>query len=146
MFLVSPFCAMSDSIDRSALMALIWFSILIFHLGCCPLLLLLFGFVGVLLIFSDIMYAVTYCSRFIWLRLGVFSSGTIWIVWFACLMNTLVFSVNAILGRGGLSEMLTFSHSALAFLISLTYSSISEWICKSSAWSWFFIRTIRFFY
>ena len=42
-FWISLFCAMSDNIDRSALMPLIWFSILVFHFGCSLALLLLLG-------------------------------------------------------------------------------------------------------
>ena len=73
-FWVSLFCAMSVNIHRSALIPLIWFSILVFHFGCSCVLLLLFGVFAVLPNFSDITYAVTYCSRLMLLRSGVSSA------------------------------------------------------------------------
>ena len=82
---------MSDNIDRSALMPLIWFSILVFHFGCSWVLLLLFGGFGVLPYFSDITYAVTYCSKLMLLRSGVSFAISSWIAWFACLINSSAF-------------------------------------------------------
>ena len=78
-FWVSPLCAMSVSIDSSALMLLIWFSFLVFHFSCGCLLLFVFRIFGILPIISDITFAVTYCIMLMLLRLSTSSAITSWI-------------------------------------------------------------------
>ena len=112
-FWVSPFCVMSVRIDNSALMLLIWSSILVFHIRCCHLLPFVLGIFGILPIFLDITYAFTYFSRLMFLRLGTSSAITSWIAWFACSINSSTFLFTYIMGRRGLTVIMMFSHSAL---------------------------------
>ena len=129
-FWVSLFCAMSVNIDRSALMPLIWFSILVFHFGCSWILLLLFGGFGVFYLTSQILHMQSHIvAGWCYWGSGVSSAIISWIAWFVCLINTSAFLFTVILGRGGLSVMLVFSHSALALLISLARSSITGGFC-----------------
>ena len=77
--------SVSVSIDNSALMLLIWSSILVFHICCCHLLPFVLGIFGILPIFLDITYAFTYFSRLMFLRLG-----TSWLLLPAELLDLLV--------------------------------------------------------
>ena len=112
--------SVSVSIDNSALMLLIWSSILVFHIRCCHLLPFVLGIFVILPIFLDITYAFTYFSRLMFLRLGTSSAITSWIAWFACSINSSTFLFTYIMGRRGLTVIMMFSHSALTLLISLT--------------------------
>ena len=75
------------------------------------------------------------------LRSGVSCAISSWIAWFVCLINSSAFLFTVIWGRGGLSVMLVFSHSALALLLSLARSSITDRFCDGSTSSSFVSST-----